>query len=120
MNKKILVLASQFLLVVSAASASPQGQNQRPNTQSGSQQSPNEVFRRDLSLTGNQQPLGIATHNDFLMPDGCTTQEDGVANSRRRGARGLSLLCERAGDRQDQQKRPSTMKHTHCFSNPIS
>ena len=35
MNKKILVLASQFLLVVSAASAAPQqqGQNQtRPNT----------------------------------------------------------------------------------------
>ena len=55
MNKKILVLTSQFLLVVSAASASPQqqGQNQtRPNTQSGSQQSPNEVFRRDLYLTG--------------------------------------------------------------------
>lgn len=51
MNKKILALASQFLLVVSAASASPQNQT-RPNTQSGSQQSPNEVFRRDFSLTG--------------------------------------------------------------------
>src|SRR5262245_23736656 len=52
MNKKLLGLASQFLLVVSAASASPQQGQTRPNTQSGSQQSPNDVFRRDFFLSG--------------------------------------------------------------------
>src|SRR5262245_35672571 len=70
MNKKILVLASQFLLVVSAASASPQqqGQNQpRPNTQSGSQQSPNEVFRRDFYLNGKVVMADGSPMPEFLQ-----------------------------------------------------
>ena len=67
MNKKILGLVSQFLLVVSAASASPQGQNQRPNTQSGSQQSPNEVFRRDLYLTGKVVMADGSPMPEFLQ-----------------------------------------------------
>src|SRR5262245_38224954 len=68
MNKKILVLASQFLLVVSAASASPQGQNPtRPNTQAGSQQSPNEAFRRDFSVTGKVVMADGSPMPEFLQ-----------------------------------------------------
>ena len=66
--------------------------------------------RRDLSLPADDQTLRIGADVHFLMADRRAAQKDRVARG----------LLRRRGEREEQQKRPSTMENAHCSRNRIS